>query len=1345
MKGRLLLILAMSLVNLGYAQLSYNVSFEHITTEEGLSNNQVNGVLEDKYGVIWIGTLSGLNRYDGYDFQIFSSEGSEDYGLTNSTVMWMQNGPDSTVWIQTGNGTSIYNPKTESFINLETWTDKLGIRNQGLQGMINSNNYTWFRIENNGLVRYDDLTGQVWSLNSSDSSIVRLESNDILEVGIDKNDNAWVLYANGYMDVIDHNLGAISRKFDFSDVINDYSDFDFFVDSNLDLWIYSSRGGMDMIFVNTLDGERKYLDASILGSIIVTDVVEDKKGFIWIGSDHGGITIVDKNNWKSKAVKYQGNNKNSLGNNNVKSLYRSSSGIIWVGMNRNGVSYFSENSSKISHYKVNLEDPTYNDMLSLAEDQNGDLWIGTNGKGLLKFDVKHKSFSKPIKLDKAVNKQGLDVVVSLEHSSDNSLWIGTYTKGLIQLKNGQFQNYNSKSKPAISDDNVWCITEDHYNNLWLGTIDGGVDRFNPLHQTIKNYNQTDGLPLNYVTDVLEGPLGRLWFGTGNGISVYDPSLSKFKNYYESDSLYSLSNNSIVSIYEDVKGDIWVGTLNGLNKFLPNKDGFKVYSKNDGLASNIVMSIVQDLEGYLWVSSDNGVSKIDIENDKFDVQTFNVSDGLQGAYFNERTSLITSNGYLAFAGQNGLNFFDPNSIVVDNREPNLVFTEFYINNNRVRPNQLIDEDVVISKNINSTRELNLSHDQNSFAFAFAALTYDQAMANQYEYTLEGFENEWVKSESGNRRAVYTNINPGTYHFKVRASNSHNVWNEYPRVIKIVIDPPIWKTKAAYALYILIIVGLLYLVRQLIVIRERERASLENVRLDAQRLHDLDLLKLKFFTNISHEFRTPISLVLTPIERMINNPESRRDMDFQIIHRNAKRLLTLVNQLLDFRKMEANQHKLSLASGDLIMFFEDVIESFSDMIIEKEVSLDFACDMDQYYCQFDKDKMDKIMFNLLSNAFKFTLPGGRIEVVVEKNEGLMITVNDSGIGIPKDKLEVIFDRFIQSDLDSSMVNSGTGIGLSITKEFVELHNGTIKVESNLDQGSSFIVDIPFEQLKNQGEVKVEEEPLVATKVEHDLTIKGKRPTIFLVEDNSDFRFYIKDNLAFDFTMREAANGKDAWKQIVNDPPDIIISDVMMPIMSGLELCRKVKSDPRTADIPVILLTAQTSNEHKLEGLRAGALEYVTKPFNFEILVSTINSALKFQKNVTDASKKLEVETSEMEIVSLDEKFLLEAVKLVEENLSNSDFSVEFMSHELGYSRGHLYQKMLHVVGKTPLDFIRDIRMEHAAEFLAKSQLTVSEIAYKVGYNNPKLFSRYFKSKYKTYPSKYQTDQTDQRSDN
>jgi signal transduction histidine kinase/DNA-binding response OmpR family regulator len=672
----------------------------------------------------------------------------------------------------------------------------------------------------------------------------------------------------------------------------------------------------------------------------------------------------------------------------------------------------------------------------------------------------------------------------------------------------------------------------------------------------------------------------------------------------------------------------------------------------------------------------------------------------------------------------------------------VLTDFQVFNKSMEPGEHFNGRILLQQAITRTRKITLKYRENVFSVSFAALNYFHPEKNQYAYMLEGFNNEWLTTDGSVRKATYTNLDPGEYTFRVRASNNDGIWTPAPLELHITILPPFWRTPLAFFLYILLIIGALILARRVVLERERLRSRIEQEKQEAQRIHELDALKIRFFTNISHEFRTPLSLIITPLEKILGKGvETNIQQQLVLVQRNARRLLNLVNQLLDFRKMEVQEIKLHTSEGDIVAFVKDLTSSFSDLSEKKQIHLDFHSSVRELNMLYDPDKIEKIIFNLLSNAFKFTPEQGNISVDVQLQQGstLAIIVKDNGIGIPQEQQERIFERFFQHDIPGSLLNQGSGIGLSITREFVKLHGGTITVDSAPGMGSTFTILLPVRGLVSQPVViapvstNILSAPAPADPVPAPYT--GKKPVLLLIEDSEDFRFYLKDNLGVHFHIIDAANGKLGWDILQNTVPNLIVSDVNMPEMDGLELCRRIRQNQRLAHLPVILLTARASEEDQLEALDNGATDYITKPFNYEVLLSRIRNIVSQQVSLKKTFRQhIDAHPEEIAISSQDEIFLQQALQIVEKNISNPDFSVEELSRGLHMSRVSAYKKLLSITGKTPLEFIRSIRLKRAAQLLGKSQLTIAEVAYEVGFNNPKYFAKYFKLEYGVLPSAY-----------
>jgi signal transduction histidine kinase/DNA-binding response OmpR family regulator len=764
-----------------------------------------------------------------------------------------------------------------------------------------------------------------------------------------------------------------------------------------------------------------------------------------------------------------------------------------------------------------------------------------------------------------------------------------------------------------------------------------------------------------------------------------------------------------------------------------------------------------------LSTANGLSRVTFIQKQapytFRFENFDETDGLQGKEFNTRAALKTSKGELIFGGGHGFNIFDPLTIHANIYKPRLVFTDFLLFNKSIAANEEINGHVVLSKAISATRELTLTHSENVFTIEFAALNFFNPNKVKHQYMMEGFDKDWLDADNTIRKATYTNLDGGDYIFKVRAISQEGKWDPDYITLKIKVLPPFWKSTIAYFIYILLLFGILFFMRrrgiqkirrQFEVEKEKREAKLliEQERQEARRMHELDMMKIKFFTNVSHEFRTPLSLIMAPVDKILKHTEAEEQRhQLQLINRNAKRLLNMVNQLLDFRKMEVQELRLHTRNGDIISFIKEMVYSFSDVAEKKHIRLVFDSEIQGMVINFDHDKIERILFNLLSNAFKFTPDDGNVSVLLAINEKiakkrlLEIKVIDTGIGIPLDKQDKIFERFFQNEIPGSMVNQGSGIGLSITREFVKLHNGEISVESEVGRGSCFTILLPVDlTVEEQLPANKANIPVPAMTESQGLLQAGsgnatKKLTVLLVEDNEDFRFYLKDNLSDTFNIIEAANGREGWQKSLALHPNLVVSDISMPEMNGIDLCRKIRNDKRTSHIPVVLLTAVTGEEQQLQGLETGANDYLTKPFNFEILMSKLKNILAMQEDMRKTyQKQLDVKPTEVETESFDEAFIKKAVQLIEKNIDNADFSVEELSSELFVSRVTLYKRALALTGKSPVDLIRSIRLKRAAQLLESSQLTISQISYKVGFKSQKYFVRCFKAEFNCLPSAY-----------
>ncbi|MEI9945785.1 MAG: hybrid sensor histidine kinase/response regulator transcription factor [Chitinophagaceae bacterium] len=702
----------------------------------------------------------------------------------------------------------------------------------------------------------------------------------------------------------------------------------------------------------------------------------------------------------------------------------------------------------------------------------------------------------------------------------------------------------------------------------------------------------------------------------------------------------------------------------------------------------------------------------------------------------------------FGGLDGFNFFNPKALSGNRVTPSLVFTDLKISNRSIipGPHEAIKEHISVAK------EITLSYKEN-FSLDFVALNYTAPQENRYSYKLEGFDKDW-NNVGTLRKAVYTNLDPGHYTFRLKAAGDDGLWNSPETSIKIYVKPPFWRTVYAYIIYAFLFGCFLITWRYWGIRRlknkfaqEQERLRfkqmIEQERKEAEQKHEFDQVKITFLTNLSHEFRTPISLIVGPTEKLLETEvNGKRQEQLGLIKRNAKRLLNLVNQLLDFRKLEENELKLNLTEGDLVSFMKEVGDSFRDMSERKHIDFSFSSSADHYYTSFDKDKIERILFNLLSNAFKFTKADGKIWLKIEEDvaQGIKILITDTGIGMAPGIKEKIFERFFQGDANPGIMNQGTGIGLSITKEFVKLHGGNIHVESVQDKGSTFTVELPLKPIAKPAEEPVSMQFLTGNDLitglpKEELVQLFEKPTLLIIEDHEDFRHYLSDNLKAYYKIVEASDGKQGWQKVLSSHPQVIVSDINMPEMDGIVLCRKLKSDKRTSHIPIILLTALTGDKNQLIGLNTGANDYLTKPFNFDILNIKIKNLLNLNQNLKNAySRQLKVITPDIEVHSDDEKLMVKITQYIESNLDSPELSVEELSKQVHMSRGSLYSKIVNLTGETPVEFIRSFKLDKAAALLENSDMKISQIGYTVGFPTPNYFTRAFKAKFNMSPSDY-----------
>jgi signal transduction histidine kinase/ligand-binding sensor domain-containing protein/DNA-binding response OmpR family regulator len=1359
---RFLIWLGLLTQSLSLFAQSAHYNFSKLDIYNGLSHNQVTTILKDADGFLWFGTVSGLNRYDGYSCKIFRNKPDDSTTLYDNNISALYELPNGKMWVMTRDAPCIYNSYTEKFdANYRNYLYTLGLPSGLIINITKgSNGRYWFLYDSLGLYLYSsaDKKARPFRQNFKFNPAEKITS--IKET---KDGKLWLVYQSGFLQEYDISSNKIifsSTAFEKENKGN--NPYKLFVDNDGDIWIWWIPYGV-FLFHPQDNSIRQFNENSFpsrLNSNLISDVVQDNDGLIWIATDHGGINLINKkNNFKVSYLVNDPKDPRSLSQNSITALYKDDNGIIWLGTYKQGVDYLNGNIIKFPlyhHQESDSKSLQYDDVNRFVEDRSGNIWIGTNGGGLIYFDRKNNTFKQYLHDPNNENSLSANVIVSLWIDHEDKLWIGTFFGGLNCFDGNKFTHYrnNPNDPSSLANDNVWEIFEDRQQNLWIGTLGSGLDLFNRKTNRFEHFQTEEGkagpLVSNYISAILEDRKGNLWIATNGGITVFGKNKIAPTAYVHSSDKNSLVSNNVISLLEDSKGRIWVGTGEGLNLYNEQTKAFQVFTIADGLPDNIILNILEDDDQTLWISTPKGLCNV-IPKQKenaiaLSVINYDEMNNLQNREFNENAALKTKEGELIFGGPSGFNIINTDKIIKPVSHAKIVFTSLQILNKNVEVGEEINSRVLLHQSLPHLESINLKYKENIFSLEFASLDYSHSSRDKYAYKLQGFSNDWLYADANQRRVTYTNLDPGHYIFKVKILNAGGAWSDV-KTLHINIAPPFWRTSIAYIIYTLVVFAILLLARKITLDRIHMRFEMRQQRSEAERAHALDQLKTKFFTNVSHEFRTPLSLIISPLDKIIKNTDDEdQKKQLNLVHRNAKRLLNLVNQLLDFRKIEVQGLKLHASIGDIVQFAEDISYSFTDIAEKKGIQFSFSSNIETLEIYFDKDKIEKILFNLLSNAFKYTHDNDTVSVKLlytprstnEEEGTLAIEVEDTGIGIPADKQEKIFERYFQTDVPASMVNQGTGIGLAITKEFVRLHNGVITVKSEPEKGTCFTVTLPAKKIHDPSlnstfnAVSIEDSAQIGFEENQS---HGKKKTIIIVEDNEDLRFYLKENLRGQYHVEEAVDGKEGWEKIKSMNPDLVVSDIMMPLMDGIELAKKIKNETITAHIPVILLTAMGSEEKQIEGFQAGVNDYITKPFTFEILASRIKNLLAQQKLLQKRfQKQIEVNPGEVTVTPVDEKFLKQALEVVEKFMENPDFSVEDFSREMCMSRKALYNKILSLTGRAPLEFIRSIRIKRAAQLLEKSGMRVSEIAYEVGFNNPKNFTKYFKEEFNVLPSQY-----------
>lgn len=1324
------------------------------STDNGLSNSLINQIYQDKKGYIWIATEYGLNKFDGLKFTTYYHIKGDSTSIKHNYIKRVFESSTGDFYIGTLTGLMKFNKETDSFLNIEL---------------------------------------------SRENKIVHPHISSIIE---SKNGDIWLTTSGQGVFRLKHGENKFKSEADLTLALNSIYLNSIYEDSQGLIWFGSENNGLN--YYNPQTEELKSFKApNEINSNNISVINEDSEGTLFVGTLTKGL-----NKYNREAKKFEPITSNYNSSLFIKTLELDSNNRLFIGTDGQGLYTYNHKENKIENYQ--LSSAPFNiskeKIHSILFDNQNNLWLGFFQKGLLFIPISGYKFDYYGYKSTENNIIGSNSVTSIYKDSDGILWVGTDNDGLYGINKNKRNNFHYKktSDPNSVPNLIHCIFEDSSNNLWLGSYTDGLAKFNKQNgkcEYIKDftdkkvYNITedksgnllvgtfasgfylinkegviiehfesskremdlfsvDELSNDWINTIMIDRDGLVWIGHYKGLSCYNPENKSFLTFFKANNI--LPGTEVNTLLEDKYGKIWIGTSSGLYSFNKKTEDFEHYTITNGLSNDVICGIREDNQDNLWISTYRGISKLKRKDNTF--HNYFASDGLQGNEFSKGAVYQDKNGKIYFGGINGVTSFFPYEIVEEKKELNISLTNFFIYNKAIKKGEKSNGNEIITNTTDGDISFKLNHNENTFSFEFSTFEFSNPEKISYLYKIEQLDSEWINTSSGVNKITYNNLLPGKYTFKVKAYDNNNF--SPVKSFNITILPPWYKSIWAYGLYVLLFLLLIFSIVEYILSRIRYKQELQ----EKEQAEKVSEAKLQFFINISHEIRTPMTLIINPLEKLIKeNKNQDTQKTYLMIYRNAQRILRLINQLMDIRKLDKGQMTLKCRETNLVGFIEDLVLTFEYMATKKNIKFTFEHEMSELMVWIDLNNFDKVLLNILSNAFKYTPENGEIKIILtvgkwsEVQNYFEIKIIDNGIGIDKDKIEAIFERFYQIDNDKTNSNFGTGIGLHLAKLLVEMHQGIIFAENRTDtQGSQFTIQIPLgnKHFKPEGiDSQLKKSPTIISPdtrakahsvalEQYDTThLENKKSktnySILVVEDEDEIREYIKNELLSDYKISEAKNGKEALDFILKEKPDLIVSDVMMPEMDGILLSKKVKENININHIPIILLTAKVQPEDKIEGLEIGADAYLTKPFNTDILKQTINNLISNRerlKNKYSGQQNQEDKIETIKIKSSDEIFLERVMKTINDNLSNPELNVEMLAQEVGISRVHMHRKLKELTNQSASSFIRAIRLKQAATLLTSKKLYISEVAYATGFSNISHFSNSFKEFYGMSPTEY-----------
>lgn len=1315
-------------------------SFNQITSLNGLSHNTVFNITQDSDGFMWFGTRDGLNRFDGEHVFNFYADGIDSSGLLANKISYLFPNKEGGVYIGTNIGLNYYDKHQGKISTLLSDESKsLGRINKVYQASSNA----IFICTPQGLFMQPTLDERPFAV------ISNIGIRDMVEF---RKDVFWLLSP--------HSILMVNS---FGETIKEYREINGDANTKISLahnasclfksddgtiWLGTIKDGLfkynpEMDWFESILSEHEYNPLEVN---MVRALEEDADSNIWIGTE-SGLFIYNRYDNSLLAYRQSFDDTPGLNDKAIYSLYRSKENIMWVGTYFGGVNAMRQKEEGFrvlgpNGGEVALSGKAVSD---ITRDRDGKFWIATEDGGVNIWDRKINSIEYLRSIPNNQNSLRVNNVHALHEDADGVMWIGTFLGGLHRYdpSTKKMRVYEEKNTNiSLYGKMVYSILRDSEGVLWVGSQDG-LSVFDEKENKLIEYKPAV-FKGKFIYEIFEDSNNDLWFciNMEDIIIRLDRKKKITQKYsYQNTTKQNRNLSGTVCAHEDTKGRLWFGSVDeGLLLLNKEKRSFTSFSVQKGLPNNYVYGILEDDQGDLWLSTNKGLSEFDPEEYTF--KNYDISHGIPQNQFNFKSSYKDESGWMYFGTINGLCYFHPDSLEINQSPPVLYFSDFKLFNESVK----IEQGGILKKSINSVEHITLGYSQNVWTLDYASINYLTTGGNTYAYYLDGFENDW-NYVGKQRSATYTNLSPGEYTFKLKAANNDGVWSEV-KSVNFTVLPPWWRTYWAVFAYMILMGAIILIYRSFLIVRNKERMAFQIEKLEREKITEINRHKINFFTYISHEFKTPLTIIIASIDKFLKKAkDDSESSDFQSIKRNAKRLLFLIDQLMEFRRIEADHAKVNYCQGDIILYLKDTLEAFAPLFALKNIESKFTSERSQYFAYFDSDKLDKIITNLLSNAVKYTYEG-EIEMEVSITEGdtqdqLQVILSDTGHGVAPEEINKIFAAFYQTE-DGQLIPSGTGLGLTLVKSLIDFLGGKIDVKSNLQRGIFITVDLPLPRQIKEKAIFVKGNKSLDISYEivsEEKSANAKAPDsvgdfeLLIVEDNEEILRFLVEHFANEYRVHFATNGRQALSMLEKKIPDVIISDVLMPEMDGLTLCRNVKSKVSTSHIPVILLSARTTIDNKLEGLDAGADMYLTKPFNLSEIDLYIRNTVNFRERTRKHFLQFAaVPDIDIPINNRDQDLIKRLTAIVEEHIADSNFDITTFCKEAGVSRSLLHLKLKKLVGLSASEFVRVIRLRHAAYLLEKSELNISEIAYNVGYLDPNYFTRTFKEKHNLSPSEY-----------